>query len=83
MRTTLVIDDDVLAAARAVAERDEISVGAAVSMLARMTLTRDDGGPRRNGMRTAGGRVLLGTTAELEDVLADDDAEAALLLAGR
>jgi len=35
MRTTLAIDDDVLAAARALAERDRRSIGEIVSELAR------------------------------------------------
>ena len=35
MRTTLTIDDDVLAVARALAERNGISLGSAISELAR------------------------------------------------
>ena len=35
MRTTLAIDDDILAAARAIAERDRRSIGQVVSDLAR------------------------------------------------
>lgn len=40
MRTTLSIDDDVLAAAKALAERDRRSVGAVLSDLARHSLQR-------------------------------------------
>jgi hypothetical protein len=40
MRTTLAIDDDVLAAAKGLASRQRISVGAAVSALARQALQR-------------------------------------------
>jgi hypothetical protein len=38
MRTTLDIDDDVIAAARAIARRDKVSVGTVVSILAREAL---------------------------------------------
>lgn len=52
MRTTLAIDDDVLAAARHLAERDRKSLGEVISALARQGLAR---GPRaaraeRNGV---------------------------------
>jgi hypothetical protein len=40
MRTTIDIDDDVLAAARALAGRDGVSIGKALSLLAREALTR-------------------------------------------
>ena len=40
MRTTLTIDDDILAAARRLAERDRKTVGEVVSTLARQGLTR-------------------------------------------
>ena len=48
MRTTVTIDDDVLAVARALAERNGVSLGSALSELARRgfkgtTATRDDG----------------------------------------
>ena len=45
MRTTLTIDDDVLAAARAMAEAENKSLGQIVSELARRSL----GGQRRSG----------------------------------
>ena len=38
MRTTITIDDDVLAAARALSERDGRSLGAVISALARESL---------------------------------------------
>ena len=38
MRTTLTIDDDVLAAAKGLAERQRISVGEVISALARQAL---------------------------------------------
>jgi hypothetical protein len=40
MRTTLTIDDDVLAAARGLAERDRRPIGAVISALARQALQR-------------------------------------------
>ncbi len=40
MRTTLAIDDDVLAAAKHLAERERKSVGEVISALARQGLTR-------------------------------------------
>ncbi|MCE2458969.1 MAG: antitoxin [Dehalococcoidia bacterium] len=50
MRTTITIDDDVLAVARALAEREGTSLGSAVSELARRgfknaTTVREDGMP--------------------------------------
>ncbi|HZJ52304.1 MAG TPA: antitoxin [Actinomycetota bacterium] len=50
MRTTLTIDDDVLAAARSLAVSQGVSVGQAISRLARRGLTgparvRDEGPP--------------------------------------
>lgn len=52
MRTTLAIDDDVLAAARHLAERDERSVGEVISTLARQGLARGTRAarPERNGV---------------------------------
>ena len=48
MRTTVTIDDDVLAVARALAERNGVSLGSALSELARRgfkgtAITQDDG----------------------------------------
>jgi len=52
MRTTLVIDDDVLAAARHLAQRDQQTLGAALSALARQRLARSAHEERhgRNGI---------------------------------
>ncbi|WP_088280206.1 CopG family transcriptional regulator [Ideonella sp. A 288] len=52
MRTTLAIDDDVLAAAKHLAERDQMSVGEVISMLARQGLARGARATRseRNGV---------------------------------
>ena len=43
MRITINLDDDVLLAARGLARRDGISVGAVISELARRGLNRDPG----------------------------------------
>lgn len=75
MRTTLSIDDDVLAAAKQFADSRGITLGEAVSQLARATLTE-----RRRHSGTRNGIVLLpapeasGAAATLDDVttLRDD-----------
>lgn len=52
MRTTLTIDDDVLAAAKRLAEREQRTVGEVISTLARQGLARDGRSARteRNGI---------------------------------
>lgn len=52
MRTTLAIDDDILAAAKHLAERDRKSVGEVISTLARLGLSRGSRTARteRNGV---------------------------------
>jgi hypothetical protein len=51
MRTTLAIDDDVLAAAKALAEQQHTSVGQIISALARQALRpSSDRGQTRNGV---------------------------------
>ena len=50
MRTTLAIDDDVLAAAKAIAEQEHRSVGAVLSDLARRALRRPPPPATRNGI---------------------------------
>jgi hypothetical protein len=49
MRTTLTIDDDILAAARALAERERRSIGEVLSDLARRSLTSRPKTLTRNG----------------------------------
>ncbi|MEO6966991.1 MAG: hypothetical protein ABI132_00815 [Rhodanobacteraceae bacterium] len=52
MRTTLAIDDDVLAMARALAQQQRKSLGEVVSELARKSLTPEEPVPKfRNGIR--------------------------------
>ena len=52
MRTTLNIDDDVLSVARALAQREKISLGSAVSELVRRGFREGSGtgGQRKRGM---------------------------------
>ncbi len=50
MRTTLVLDDDVLDSARALAERRGVPIGKVVSELARKGLSAPEPGARRNGI---------------------------------
>ncbi len=50
MRTTLAIDDDVLAAAKAIARQQDQTVGQVVSELARKSLRPPIGGSERDGV---------------------------------
>jgi hypothetical protein len=50
MRTTLFIDDDVLSAARAIAQQRGQTIGHVVSQLARNSLHRPVTGSERNGV---------------------------------
>lgn len=75
MRTTLAIDDDVLAAARHLAEREERTVGEVISALARHGLVRGGRAPRaeRNGIPLLASRKGSSpVTLELVNQLRDD-----------
>ncbi len=50
MRTTLALDDDVLIAARAIAQQQHRSIGEVVSDLARRALHRPQSSTTRNGI---------------------------------
>ena len=50
MRTTLAIDDDVLVAAKAIAQQQDRSLGEVISELARRALRRPQSGASRNGI---------------------------------
>ncbi|MDX8438653.1 CopG family transcriptional regulator [Mesorhizobium australafricanum] len=50
MRTTLAIDDDVLLAAKAIAQQQDRSVGEVISDLVRRSLRRPQVGGERNGI---------------------------------
>ena len=72
MRTTLTIDDDVLAAAKQFADARGLTLGEAVSQLARATLTERRRHSTRNGIvllpsSTAAGQATLDDVNELQD----------------
>jgi hypothetical protein len=76
MRTTLAIDDDVLAAAKHLAERENKSVGEVISTLARLGLGRSSSRAskaERNGiplLRRGAKPVTLELVNQLRDELA-------------
>lgn len=74
MRTTLAIDDDVLAAAKHLAQRDQKTLGEVISALARQALTPRARGSHteRNGIpllpnRKSGAPVTLELVNQLRD----------------
>ena len=74
MRTTLAIDDDVLLAAKAIAEQERKTLGEVVSALARNALRRPQPPTTRNGMpllpvRSSKAIVTLDTVNALRDEL--------------
>ena len=75
MRTTLALDDDILSAARAIAERERKTIGQVVSDLARKSLAERPRLKTRNGIpllvRAPGSKVVI--TTELVNALRDDE----------
>lgn len=72
MRTTLAIDDDVLAVAKAMAAQQRRSLGEVISDLARRSLHRPRAGGERNGIpllapRPGASVVTLDLVNELRD----------------
>ena len=77
MRTTLAIDDDILAAAKHLAERDRKTVGEVISSLARQGLARavKSGKAQRNGIPLLPNRGdSVAVTMELVNQLRDEAA---------
>jgi hypothetical protein len=73
MRTTLTIDDDVLIAAKAIADEEGRSIGDVVSDLARRALRRPEPSAHRNGMTLlARGEDRAVVTLEVVNTLRDD-----------
>jgi hypothetical protein len=75
MRTTLAIDDDLLAAAKHLAQREHKSVGEVISSLARQGLARGSRGTRteRNGIPLLASRKgARAVTLELVNQLRDE-----------
>ena len=75
MRTTLMIDDDVLAAAKDLAMRQHKSVGEVISALSRQALRHDaSGSPSRNGVPLLPVRAdATAVTLELVNQLHDEE----------
>ena len=76
MRTTLTIDDDVLAAAKRLAARNHRTVGQVISALARQALMRPASGHKqvRNGIPLlAVRRVAPAVTLDLVNELRDEE----------
>jgi hypothetical protein len=75
MRTTVAIDDDVLAAARELAVKERKSLGAVLSSLARQALMpHKAGGKKRNGIpllptRSGASPITLELVNQLRDEL--------------
>ncbi len=73
MRTTLSIDDDVMLAARAIADQRGASIGAVISELARASLDKPASSATRNGIEllpiSNPGAVV---TLEIVNALRDD-----------
>jgi hypothetical protein len=75
MRTTLAIDDDILAAAKHLAEREQRSIGEVISALARQGLSRSSRAARseRNGIPLLPRRkAAVPVTLELVNQLRDE-----------
>jgi len=75
MRTTLAIDDDILAVAKHLAEREHRSVGEVISTLARQGLSRSTRGSpsERNGIPLLPSRkATVPVTLELVNQLRDE-----------
>lgn len=73
MRTTLAIDDDILAIARAIAERDQRSIGQVVSELARNGMKNRTGAAKSRGGFPVLPRRGVVVTLELVNELRDEE----------
>ena len=72
MRTTLAIDDDVLDAAKKLADQQHRSVGEVISELARQALRRPAAGGERNGIPLLSPRGDTMVTLDIVNVLRDE-----------
>ena len=72
MRTTLVIDDDVMEAARAIAEHQNRSIGQVVSDLARRSLHAPEAARSRNGIALLAAKPGVVVTPEIVNALGDE-----------
>lgn len=72
MRTTLAIDDDVLSAARQLADQQRRSIGDVISDLARQALRRPAAARQRNGIPLLAPRSKAMVTPDLVNALRDE-----------
>lgn len=72
MRTTLAIDDDVLTAAKKLADQQHRSVGEVISELARQALRRPAAGGERNGIPLLSPRSDAMVTLDIVNALRDE-----------
>ena len=72
MRTTLAIDDDVLSAAKKLADQQRRSVGEVISDLARQGLRRPVAGGERNGVPLLSPRSDALVTLDIVNALRDE-----------
>ena len=72
MRTTLAIDDDVLSAAKKLADQQHRSVGEVISDLARQSLRRPATGGERNGIPLLSPRGDAMVTLDIVNALRDE-----------
>ena len=72
MRTTLAIDDDVLVAAKAIADQQDRSLGDVISELARKSLRKPQSAAERNGIPLLGNRPGVLVTLDTVNALRDE-----------
>lgn len=72
MRTTLAIDDDVLSAARKMADQQHRTIGEIISDLARRSLRRPGKGGERNGIPLLTPRSDAMVTLDMVNALRDE-----------
>ena len=72
MRTTLAIDDDVLAAARKIADQQGRTIGEVISELARQALRRPGDKGERNGVPLLSPKSEVMITLDIVNTLRDE-----------
>ncbi len=72
MRTTLAIDDDVLSAARKIAEQRGRTIGEVISELARQALRRPGDQEERNGVPLLSPKSEVMITLDIVNTLRDE-----------
>lgn len=72
MRTTLAIDDDVLSAAKKLADQQRRTLGEVISELARQALRRPASGRERNGIPLLSPKANAMVTTDIVNALRDE-----------